>query len=111
MANLVRLFWFFILSYVAAQDGGVDFGKFGHSIENLLEDGDVSYIKDEEVALDRVRNNLTSTLAVVLCEDHKPWNRFFLENVSPTSLDFIYFPKLHFNQSRHGGTSVPPFSK
>lgn len=80
MANLVRLFGFYILSYVAAQDGGVDFGKFGHSIENLLEDGDVSYIKDEEVALDRVRNNLTTTLAVGLCEDHKPLNRFFLEN-------------------------------
>ena len=92
MANLVRLFGFYILSYVAAQDGGVDFGKFGHSIENLLEDGDVSYIKDEEVALDRVRNNLTTTLAVGLCEDHKPLNRFFWKTVSSMSLDFIFFP-------------------
>ena len=91
MANLVRLFGFFILSYVAAQDGGVDFGKFGHSIENLLEDGDVSYIKDEEVALDRVRNNLTSTLAVGLCEDHKPWNRFFWKLYRRRDLILFFF--------------------
>ena len=78
MANLVRLFGFFILSHVAAQDrANVDYGKFGFSIETLLEDGDVSYVKDEEVALDRVRNNLTTTLAVGIFENHKPRNRFF----------------------------------